>query len=84
MRRLFWLAMGVTIGILVVRKASRTAQQLSPDALASRAGGALTGVGQSIKAFATDVRAGMAQRETELRDGAGFDGKLGAKPDDFR
>ena len=30
MRRLFWLAMGITIGALVVRKLSAAAERLSP------------------------------------------------------
>ena len=35
MRRLFWLAMGITIGALVVRKLSRAADKLTPTALAN-------------------------------------------------
>ena len=30
MRRLFWLAMGITIGALVVRKLSRAAEKMTP------------------------------------------------------
>lgn len=84
MRRLFWLAMGITIGVLVVRKASKKAEQLSPDHLASKAGNALADLGQSMRSFAGDVRTAMNQREEELREGVGFDGKLGAKAEDFK
>ena len=34
MRRLFWLAMGVTIGALVVRRLSRAAEKLTPQGIA--------------------------------------------------
>ena len=35
MRRLFWLAMGVTIGALLIRKMSKAAERLTPRAMAS-------------------------------------------------
>ena len=34
MRRLFWLAMGVTIGVMVVRKLSKAAERLTPRGMA--------------------------------------------------
>jgi len=33
MRRLFWLAMGITIGVLVVRKLSSAAEKLTPGSI---------------------------------------------------
>ena len=33
MKRMFWLALGVTVGALVVRKLSSAAEQLSPRGL---------------------------------------------------
>jgi len=82
MRRIFWLAMGITIGVLVVRKASRAAEQLTPNHLANRTGSALTDFGVSLRKFADDVRESMRQREAEIREGVGFDGTLGAKAED--
>ena len=34
--------------------------------------------------FVDEVRQGAAVRESELTEGTGIDGKLGAKPEDFR
>ena len=33
MRRLFWLAMGITIGVLVVRKLSAAAERMTPGSI---------------------------------------------------
>ncbi len=77
MRRLFWLAMGVTIGALVVRKLSQAVERLTPKGVASSIGGGLAELSQSVRDFATDVRAAMQERETQLREGSGFDGELG-------
>ena len=69
MRRLFWVALGATVGVLVVRKLSRTADAISPAGLAS----ALDGAGDSLRDFAGAVREGMADREQELRIALGVD-----------
>jgi hypothetical protein len=80
MRRLFWLAMGITIGALIVRKLSAAAQKLTPGSMAGSVSQALGDLADSISGFSHDVRAAMAEREAELREGAGLDGELGAKP----
>jgi hypothetical protein len=77
MRRLFWLAMGVTIGVLVVRKLQRAAERMTPSSMVSSLADALTDLGESIRDFGTDVRAAMREREAELREGTGLDGSLG-------
>jgi len=69
MRRLFWVALGATAGVLVVRKITRTADALSPDGLTR----AVAGVGDSVRDFAEAVRDGMADREQELRIALGVD-----------
>ena len=69
MRRLFWLALGATAGVLVVRKITKTAHAFTPAGLADSAGG----IGDSIRYFADQVRAGMLEREAELRDALGID-----------
>ncbi len=69
MRRLFWLTLGATAGVLVVRKITKTAQAFTPAGLAESAGG----IGDSIRYFADQVRAGMVEREAELRDALGID-----------
>lgn len=81
MRRIFWFAMGLAVGITVVRKAAKAAGQLTPDSIAARAGNALTDVGASVRSFTDEVRRGMREREVELRESAGFDGDLGNRPE---
>ena len=80
MKRIFWLALGVTVGALVVRKLSNAAGQLSPRGLS----GSLRGLADAVADFAEEVRQGASVREAELVEGAGIDGKLGARPEDFR
>ncbi len=80
MRRLFWLAMGVTIGALIVRKLSAAAQKLTPGGMADSLGAALTDLSESLRDFGHDVREAMAEREAQLRSGTGLDGELGNKP----
>ena len=80
MKRIFWLALGVTVGALVVRKLSSAAEQLSPRGLSQ----SLRGLADAVADFADEVRHGASAREVELVEGAGIDGKLGAKPEDFR
>jgi hypothetical protein len=78
MRRLFWLAMGVTIGALVVRKLSRTAEKLTPGGMAHSLAEALRDLADAIGDFGADIRAAAAEREAELRHGTGLDAPLPA------
>jgi len=76
MRRLFWLAMGITIGALVVRKLSRTAEKLTPQGIAGQLAEGLRDLADAIGDFGADVRAAAAAREDELRAGTGLDAPL--------
>jgi hypothetical protein len=76
MRRLFWLAMGITIGALVVRKLSRAAEKMTPGGIASSLADALRDLADAIGEFGADVREAMAEREQELRAGTGLDAPL--------
>ena len=80
MRRLFWLAMGVTIGALLVRKISRAAEKLTPRGMATGLGAGLSELADAIRDFTADVRAAMAEREAELRASTGLDGTTGPAP----
>ena len=80
MRRLFWLAMGVTIGALLIRKLSKAAERLTPRAMAAGIGDGLRELADAIRDFGVDVRAAMHEREDELRAGTGLDGELGDRP----
>jgi hypothetical protein len=76
MRRLFWLAMGITIGALVVRKVSRAAEKLTPQGIAGGLVEGLRDLAEAIGDFGADVRAAAAMREEELRSGTGLDAPL--------
>jgi hypothetical protein len=80
MKRLFWLAMGVTIGALLVRKISRAAEKLTPSGMAQGLAGALSELAEAIRDFAADVREAMHEREAELREATGLDGSTGPAP----
>lgn len=84
MSRLFWIALGATVGVLIVRKASSAAQQLTPGSLLGNLAEGLRELGAAVRDFTIEVREGMREREEELRDGVGLDGRLGAQPEDFR
>lgn len=77
MRRLFWLAMGITIGALVVRKLSQLAERMTPKHMAGGLGAALADLAAAIRDFAQDVVEAMHEREIELRQATGLDGELG-------
>ncbi|MCW2495983.1 hypothetical protein [Jatrophihabitans sp.] len=76
MRRLFWLAMGITIGALIVRKLSKAAEKLTPRGMAGGIATALGDLAEALRDFSADVRDAMSEREAELREGTGLDGKL--------
>jgi hypothetical protein len=76
-RRLFWLAMGVTIGAVVVRKMSKLAQRLTPAGISNSIASGLADLAESLRYFGTDVREAMAEREAQLRENTGLDGRVG-------
>jgi hypothetical protein len=81
-RRLFWVALGASAGILVARRLTRAASRLTPDGAAGQVSGALGRLTQAVSEFADDVRVGMAERDGELREALGIDGD-GGPPDDL-
>ena len=48
--------------------------------MAGSLGSGLRELADSVRDFAADVRAAMAEREAELRAGTGLDGELGNEP----
>ena len=76
MRRLFWLAMGITIGALVVRKLSSAAEKLTPAGIGASIAEGLRDLADAIGDFGADIRAAAAEREAELRAGTGLDAPL--------
>jgi hypothetical protein len=77
MRRLFWLAMGVTIGALIVRKLSKAAEKLTPRGLAGGIGAGLADLADALRDCGAELREAMREREAELRENTGLDGQLG-------
>ena len=73
-RRLFYIAMGAAVGVLVVRRATQAAQRFTPAGLQSSVAGSMAGLTAAISEFTELVREGMAEREDELRVTLGLDG----------
>jgi hypothetical protein len=86
MRRLFWLGVGVAVGVLVVRKVAKTAESYSPHGLADSARSSVGGLLETVREFADDVRTAMAEREEDLLAALATDGGVvgapGDEPDD--
>lgn len=72
-RRAFWFTTGAAAGVWATAKVQRKLRSLAPESLAVRAADKAVGTGHRLKDFALDVRAGMAQRESELNDALGLD-----------
>ncbi|MBE9499480.1 hypothetical protein AN217_13895 [Streptomyces qinglanensis] len=71
-RRAFWFTTGAAAGVWATTKVQRKIRSLAPDALALRAADKAVEGGHRLREFALDVRAGMAQREGELKDALGL------------
>jgi hypothetical protein len=88
MRRLFWLGIGVAVGVIVVRKATRTAQAYTPAGIASSLTESAGGLVESLRSFVEDVRVGMAEREQEIHQafarGEAFDDQFAELREDPR
>jgi Family of unknown function (DUF6167) len=68
MNRSFWFVAGAGAGIYVVVKARRAAETFTPEGLRDR----LSGLSVGAHLFAEEVRTGMTEKETELRDRLGL------------
>ncbi|WP_026818375.1 hypothetical protein [Arthrobacter castelli] len=68
-KRLIWVGIGVTIGIIAVRKASEAKAKYGPEGI-NRAMGSLA---DSVSGFAETMRQGMSEREADLRIALGID-----------
>jgi hypothetical protein len=68
-RRVFWMALGATVGIVVVRRVSKAAQAYTPEGI----GRSLTEAIDAVRDLADDVRVAMAERERELRVALGVE-----------
>ncbi|UWX95883.1 hypothetical protein N2K95_09245 [Arthrobacter zhaoxinii] len=68
-KRVFWMSIGVAIGVIAVRRVSEAKASLS-QARINRAVDSAAGV---VQGFAEALREGMGQREGELRAALGLD-----------
>ncbi len=71
--------MGVAVGVLATRKASRALEQFTPEGISDRLAGSITDLGDAIRQFGMDVREAMWDREDELRDAFGLGDSLDTK-----
>jgi uncharacterized protein with PhoU and TrkA domain len=69
MKRLVWMGIGVAIGVIAFRKVTEAQSALGPEGL-NRAVGRLA---DGVYDFADAVRAGMRERETDLRAALGVE-----------
>lgn len=76
MRRLFWIALGATAGVLVVRKASSLVHRFTPAGMAEGVAGAGGRAQSALADFGSSVSMHAADREAELRAALGLDGPI--------
>jgi uncharacterized protein with PhoU and TrkA domain len=69
MKRIVWMGIGVAIGVIAFRKVNQAQSALGPEGL-NRAVGRLA---DGVYDFADAVRAGMRERETDLRMALGVE-----------
>ena len=67
MKRLFWMGIGVAVGVSATRKVNQVTQKATPAGIGTSLGEGLRELGVGLGAFGAEVRAGMAEREDELR-----------------
>jgi hypothetical protein len=68
MRRGLWFVAGAGAGVYAMVRARRAAEVFTPDGLRDR----VAGLNVGAHLFAQEVRVGMAERETELRERLGL------------
>jgi hypothetical protein len=66
--RSFWFVAGAGVGVYAVVKARRAAEALTPEGLHDR----LAALSVGAHLFADEVRSGMTEKETELRERLGL------------
>ena len=76
MKSLFWTGVGVAVGVMATRKASRALEQFTPSGVSESLAESITGLGEAIRQFGMDVREAMWDREDELRDALGLNDEL--------
>jgi Family of unknown function (DUF6167) len=71
-RRLFWFLIGAGVAIFLYLKLRDYLKKARPEAIGQRVAESASGVSGSAREFIDRLRAGMAERETELRETLGL------------
>ncbi|MFF0391037.1 DUF6167 family protein [Kitasatospora sp. NPDC004615] len=79
-RRIFWMAVGAGATVWAMNKANEAVHRLTPDSLSGTAARGALQLGDAARQFARDVKAGMAEREQQLRADLGLDGTAVVEP----
>lgn len=69
MKRIVWLGVGVALGVIAYQKITEVRSLASPGGLNR----AVASLADSVAHFADQVKAGMGEREAELRRGLGLE-----------
>jgi hypothetical protein len=67
-RRLFWFVIGAGVAVFIYTRIRQYMKKASPDAIGQRVADTANGISDSARGFVDRIRAGMAERETELRE----------------
>jgi chromosome condensin MukBEF MukE localization factor len=67
MKRSLWFGLGIAAGVAASRKARSAAHRMTPAGVAENVSDAVRELAAAVGSFGVEVRAGMAQREAELR-----------------
>ena len=73
-RRLFYIALGAAVGVMVVHRASQAAKRYTPAGVQSSLAASFSGLTDAIRDFTEEMKVAMAEREEELRVTLGLDG----------
>jgi len=76
-KRIFWLIIGIVVGVYAVTRLKKRAQVLAPENMQESA----AKLAAAVRHFGDQVREGMAERETELRDALGIDTNTDTRED---
>jgi hypothetical protein len=68
-KRIIWLIIGIAVGVYAVTRLKKRAKVLAPEGMQESA----AKLAAAVRHFGDQVREGMAERETELRDALGIE-----------
>ncbi|PYC76313.1 hypothetical protein C7C46_22835 [Streptomyces tateyamensis] len=74
------MTVGAGAAVWAMNKANEATRRLTPDSLSGTAARGALQVGDAARRFAQEVKAGMAEREEQLRGDLGLDGSAVVEP----